>query len=430
MDITIEGKKIIKGQISVPPDKSISHRAVMISSIADGRSVIRNFLKADDCLRTVDCFRKLGVDIQFQDNDTLIVYAKGLKSLKEPKVELYAGNSGTTMRLLLGILAGQSFECVLTGDDSLSRRPMKRVVEPLKKMGAKIDGKEDGNFAPLKIEGGKLKGIEYKLPVASAQVKSALLFAGLYADRDTVIYEKEKSRDHTEIMLKHFGADLSIDGTCVKIAPTERLNPSQITVPGDISSASFFIVSALLNRDSRLLIKDVGLNPTRTGIIDVLKKMGGKIYIENQKTQDGELVGDIYVEGSELKSVTVKGEIIPRIIDEIPILSVACAFADGTSVIKDAKELRVKESDRIRAIAFNLRKMGVKVEELEDGLIIEGNKNLKPAEFESFNDHRIAMSMAIASISLLGESKIKDIDCVSISFPSFFELLSSVSFRD
>ncbi|AEH50584.1 3-phosphoshikimate 1-carboxyvinyltransferase [Pseudothermotoga thermarum] len=426
MDIFVEGKVRVDGQIIPPPDKSISHRSIMIGSIAEGTTVVRKFLFADDCLRTVDCFRKMGVEIEFKDQDTVIVKGKGLRGLKKPETELYAGNSGTTMRLLLGILAGQNFEAVLTGDESLSKRPMKRVVQPLRMMGAKIEGKDDGNYAPLIVRGGQLKGISYSLPVASAQVKSALLFAGLYADGETVIYEKPKTRDHTEIMLKHFGANVVMGDGFVKITPAEKLSASQITVPGDISSAAFFMVAAAINEGSQLLIRDVGINPTRTGIIDILKQMGCDIKIMDERIWGGEKVADILIKGGRLRGITIEREIVPRLIDEIPIIAVACTFAEGQSVVKDAKELRVKESDRIKAIVYNLRNLGAEVEELEDGFVITGGKPLKPAELDSFNDHRIAMAMAVAAISIDGRSKIKNADCVAISFPNFFQMLKSV----
>ncbi len=427
VDVLIKGRVKIEGKFTPPPDKSISHRGVMIGSLAEGITVVRNFLLADDCLSTIDCLRKLGVEIKFTDQSTVVVKGRGLRGLRKPRSELYAGNSGTTMRLLLGILAGQDFEAVLTGDESLSRRPMKRVVEPLRMMGAFVEGKDDGNFAPLLIRGGKLKGISYELPVASAQVKSALLFAGLYADGETVIYEKQKTRDHTEIMLRHFGANLTVAGNCVKITPVEKLFPAEIKVPGDISSAAFFIVAAAINEGSNLLVCDVGVNPARTGILDVLKRMGCNLSVVNERTEQGEKVADILVKSGKLQAIAIEGEIIPRLIDEIPIIAVACAFAEGKSVIRDAKELRVKESDRIRAIASNLRNLGAQVEELEDGLVIEGGKSLRPAELDSFNDHRIAMAMAIAAASIEGETKLRNVECVNISFPQFFELLRKLS---
>lgn len=427
MDAVIEGKRRIKGEVVPPPDKSVSHRSVMIGAIAEGTTEVERFLFADDCLRTVDCFRKMGIEIELKGHNFVIVKGKGLKGLREPEGELYAGNSGTTMRLLLGILAGQDFEAVLSGDASLSRRPMGRVVEPLRLMGARIEGRDGGRFAPLTIRGGRLKGIHYELPVASAQVKSALLLAGLYAEGETAVVERQKSRDHTEIMLKEFGGKISSDDGLVRVTPVEKLYARKVVVPGDISSAAFFMVAAAICENSELLIKDVGLNPTRTGIIDILREMGCSVEIQNEKTQNGEKVGDVLVRGNDLRGVVIDGKIMPRLIDEIPAIAVAAAFAQGETVIKDAGELRVKESDRIKSVAWNLKKLGAEVEEFEDGLLIKGGRKLKPCDMESFGDHRIAMAMAVAAISIPGRSRIKNAECVDISFPGFFEILNKIS---
>jgi 3-phosphoshikimate 1-carboxyvinyltransferase len=417
----------IRGEVTPPPDKSISHRSVMIGAIAEGTTEVGRFLFADDCLRTVDCFRKMGIEIEFKGHDTVTVKGKGLRGLRKPEGELYAGNSGTTMRLLLGILAGQDFEAVLSGDESLSRRPMGRVVEPLRMMGARVEGRDGGKFAPLTIKGGRLKGIYYELPVASAQVKSALLLAGLYAEGETAILERQRTRDHTEIMLKEFGAEISLEDGLLRVTPVDKLYARKIVVPGDISSAAFFMVAAAIGENSELLVKDVGLNPTRTGIIDVLRKMGCSISVEDEKIKNGEKVGNILVRGGELRGIIIDGKIVPRLIDEIPAIAVACAFAEGQSLIKDAGELRVKESDRIKSIAWNLKRLGAEVEELEDGLLITGGRQLKPSDLESFGDHRIAMAMAVAAMSIPGRSRIRNAECVDISFPGFFETLKNIS---
>lgn len=427
MDVVIEGKMRIRGEVTPPPDKSISHRSVMIGAIAEGTTEVGRFLFADDCLRTVDCFRKMGIEIEFKGHDTVTVRGKGLRGLRKPEGELYAGNSGTTMRLLLGILAGQDFEAVLSGDESLSRRPMGRVVEPLRMMGARVEGRDGGKFAPLTIKGGRLKGIYYELPVASAQVKSALLLAGLYAEGETAILERQRTRDHTEIMLKEFGAEISLEDGLLRVTPVDKLYARKIVVPGDISSAAFFMVAAAIGENSELLVKDVGLNPTRTGIIDVLRKMGCSISVEDEKIKNGEKVGNILVRGGELRGIIIDGKIVPRLIDEIPAIAVACAFAEGQSLIKDAGELRVKESDRIKSIAWNLKRLGAEVEELEDGLLITGGRQLKPSDLESFGDHRIAMAMAVAAMSIPGRSRIRNAECVDISFPGFFETLKNIS---
>ncbi|MGB9814210.1 MAG: 3-phosphoshikimate 1-carboxyvinyltransferase [Thermovenabulum sp.] len=427
MDAILEGKRRIKGEITAPPDKSISHRSVMLGAIAEGVTEVERFLPADDCLSTVECFRKMGIDIRFDAPDKLVINGRGLRGLKKPDGPLYAGNSGTTIRLLSGILAGQSFEATITGDESLLKRPMGRVVEPLSMMGAVIEGACGGKYAPLTIRGGRLRGIRYELPVASAQVKSAILLAGLYAEGETTVIEKHKTRDHTEIMLAHFGSRISAADGEVRLTPVDKLSAGRVTVPGDISSAAFFMVAAAINEDSELLIKDVGINPTRTGIIDVLRKMGCDIKIHDERIQNGEKVANLFIKGNGLCGTTIEGEIIPRLIDEIPVIAVAAAFAEGETVIRDAGELRVKESDRIKAIADNLRRFGADVTELEDGLIIRGGRSLKPAEVESFGDHRIAMAMAVAALSIPGVSKIKNAECVKISFPDFFETLGKVS---
>lgn len=420
MDITLSKASKIKGVIEVPADKSITHRAVILSSIATGKSVVKNYLPSDDCLRTIEAFKQMGVEIK-QEGESLVINGNGLFLEKTAK-EVYAGNSGTTARLLLGILSGQNFESKLTGDESLSKRPMARVIRPLSQMGAKIQA--ENNTLPVTITGGNnLTAIDYISDKSSAQVKSAVLFAGMYANGITKYTEPVKSRDHSERMLKAYGADIKVDGNVVSISKTEKLNPQKITVPGDISSAAFFIVAALITPGSNIKIKNIGINPTRDGIIEVLKKMGADITLTNIREVSGEPVCNINVKHSKLNAVDIDAQIIPRMIDEIPIFALAATQAKGITKITGAKELRVKESDRISAIKNEFTKIGAEVEELEDGLIIKGKTNLTGAEVESYNDHRIAMTLAVASLISNGKMTIKNADCVNISFPDFFEVL-------
>ncbi|MEW6558132.1 MAG: 3-phosphoshikimate 1-carboxyvinyltransferase [Elusimicrobiota bacterium] len=414
-------KRII-GEIEVAPDKSISHRALMISAISEGISTIKNFLKADDCISTMICLKKLGVDIT-EKNDEIIVKGNGLK-LKEPKEILDAGNSGTTVRLLSGILAGQNFTTKIIGDESLSKRPMRRIADPLAKMGAKI--KLNNGFLPLQITGGNLRPIDYVSKVSSAQVKSCVLFAGLYADGVTNFNEPEKSRDHTERMLKNFGADISVNENTASVTGIAELHSSDVFIPGDISGAAFFMVATLIVKNSELKIKNVGINPTRTGIIDILKRMGADIKVENKKEFGNEPVADIIVKSAELKSTEIKEKEIPKVIDEIPIIAVAATQAEGTTKITGAKELRVKETDRLKAMATELKKMGANITELEDGLVIKGPTKLKGANICSYKDHRIAMSLAVASLVADSNTEISDKDCVNISFPNFWEILEKI----
>ena len=413
----------IEGTIEVPADKSITHRAVMLSSIAQGNSVVRNYLPSDDCIRTINVFRQMGVEIK-QDGKILRIKGAGLK-LNKPQKEIYAGNSGTTARLLSGILAGQQFKSIITGDESLSKRPMQRVIDPLSKMGATFLSNK--GLLPLTILGkNPLNAIKYENTKSSAQVKSAVLFAGLYADGKTTYVEPVKSRDHSERMLKAFGAEVEINRNEVSVLPAKKLNPQDITVPGDISSAAFFIAAALIVPNSSLTIKNVNVNPTRSGLIEVAQKMGADIALSNLKDISGEPVADITVKYSNLKAVDLDAEIIPRIIDEIPVFALIASQAQGVSKVRGAGELRVKESDRITAIVSQFLKIGVEIEEFEDGFMINGYEGFKPkaAKVESFKDHRIAMTMAAASLISQGEMTIKDADCVNISFPNFYELLS------
>lgn len=418
MDVEVKKKNSLKGVISVPGDKSISHRAVMIGSIAEGLTEVENFLVAKDTLSTVECMRKLGVDIKLERN-RVKMYGKGLYLSKSSEV-LDVGNSGTTIRLLMGILAGQEFETILTGDDSIKRRPMGRVIVPLTLMGAKIEARE-GNFAPVKIRGGKLRGIEYKMPIASAQVKSSIMLASLYAEGRTVIEEPALSRNHTELMLQTFGARIEIDGKKIFCYPGSKLKGQKIIVPGDISSAAYFIVAANLLPNSEVVIKDVNVNPTRTGIIDVLKGMGGNVELINERYVNNEKIADIVVKSSKLKGIEIGGDLIPKLIDEIPVIAVAAVFAEGTTVIKNAEELKVKESNRIKSMTSELGKMGAKIFETEDGMIIEGTGFLRGAEVESYNDHRVAMSLWIAGLLAEGRTIIKKAECVDVSYPDFYK---------
>ena len=414
--MVIQKIKKAVGQIKVPGDKSISHRAVMLGSLANGVTEISGFLKGADCLSTIDCFRKMGIDIDI-NGENVTVHGNGLRGLKKPDEMLYTGNSGTTTRLLCGILAGQNFDTSITGDASIQKRPMGRVVKPLSMMGAKIENE----YCPLYITGTKLHGIDYKMPVASAQVKTAIILAGLYADGETVIHEIEKSRDHTELMLSAMGADLTVDNLDITVKPTNDLTAVNVDVPGDISSAAFFLVLGAIMPNSQITVTNVGINPTRTGIIDVLKDMGADITLENVHTSAGETVANITVRSSSLKGTTVGGDIIPRLIDELPIIAVAAVFADGQTVIKDAQELKVKETNRIRAVVDEFNKCGIDITETDDGMIINGGKSIHGAEFKTYGDHRMAMSLTVLAQLADSESTLDDSDCACVSYPTFFD---------
>ena len=414
--MVIQKIKKAVGQIKVPGDKSISHRAVMLGSLANGVTEISGFLKGADCLSTIDCFRKMGIDIDI-NGENVTVHGNGLRGLKKPDEMLYTGNSGTTTRLLCGILAGQNFDTSITGDASIQKRPMGRVVKPLSMMGAKIENE----YCPLYITGTKLHGIDYKMPVASAQVKTAIILAVLYADGETVIHEIEKSRDHTELMLSAMGADLTVDNLDITVKPTNDLTAVNVDVPGDISSAAFFLVLGAIMPNSQITVINVGINPTRTGIIDVLKDMGADITLENVHTSAGETVADITVRSSSLKGTTVGGDIIPRLIDELPIIAVAAVFADGQTVIKDAQELKVKETNRIRAVVDEFNKCGIDITETDDGMIINGGKSIHGADFKTYGDHRMAMSLTVLAQLADGESTLDDSDCACVSYPTFFD---------
>ena len=414
--MVIQKIKKAVGQIKVPGDKSISHRAVMLGSLASGVTEISGFLKGADCLSTIDCFRKMGIDIDI-NGENVTVHGNGLRGLKKPDEMLYTGNSGTTTRLLCGILAGQNFDTSITGDVSIQKRPMGRVVKPLSMMGAKIENE----YCPLYITGTKLHGIDYKMPVASAQVKTAIILAGLYADGETVIHEIEKSRDHTELMLSAMGADLTVDNLDITVKPTNDLTAVNVDVPSDISSAAFFLVLGAIMPNSQITVTNVGINPTRTGIINVLKDMGADITLENVHTSAGETVANITVRSSSLKGTTVGGDIIPRLIDELPIIAVAAVFADGQTVIKDAQELKVKETNRIRAVVDEFNKCGIDITETDDGMIINGGKSIHGADFKTYGDHRMAMSLTVLAQLADCESTLDDSDCACVSYPTFFD---------
>ncbi|HUJ18548.1 MAG TPA: 3-phosphoshikimate 1-carboxyvinyltransferase [Nitrospirota bacterium] len=430
-DLVIRPSRGVRGDILLPGDKSISHRSVLFSAIAEGDTAINGFLAGEDTTNTVKTVQALGITVDGVGNSRMVVRGNGLDGLREPSGVLDLGNSGTGMRLLAGLLAGQNFFSILTGDEYLRKRPMGRIVEPLRLMGAMIDGRSDGKLAPLAIRGGgrKTRAIEYTSPVASAQVKSAVLLAGLFADGETTVNEPSKSRDHTERMFRFFGVDVAEAGTRVTIRGRQRLRAKgTIEVPSDISSAAFFLVAAGIVPGSDLLVRNVGVNPTRTGIVDVLQAMGADITLENRREQAGEPVADIRARYSKLHAVELSGDVIPRAIDEIPVLAVAAAYAEGTTVIRDAAELRLKESDRIATIAGELRKMGAEVRELPDGMEITGRERLDGAHCESHGDHRIAMSMAVAGLAAMNNTVIRDAAWIDTSFPGFERLLHQAAY--
>ncbi len=411
--------KGLRGEVTIPGDKSVSHRSVMFGSIAKGTTEIHNFLQGADCLSTISCFRSMGVDIE-NNGDTVIVHGNGLRGLKKPNAVLDCGNSGTTTRLISGILSGQDFSVTLTGDASIQKRPMKRIITPLSMMGANIRSLNDNGCAPLEITGSPLHGIHYQSPVASAQVKSAILLAGLYADGETRVTEPYVSRNHSELLLSCFGADVHTEAASAIIRPAEELFGQKIMVPGDISSAAFFMAAGLMIPDSEILIRNVGINPTRDGMIHVCKAMGADITLINVR-KDGEPTADILVRSSNLKGTTIGGAIIPTLIDELPMIAAMACFAEGETVIKDASELKVKESNRIAVMVENLTAMGADVEETIDGMIIRGGKPLYGAVIDSKLDHRIAMTFAVTGSCAEGETEILGAECVKISYPQFYE---------
>ena len=414
----------LHGKLTIPGDKSISHRAVMFGALAQGTTRITHFLDGADCLSTISCFQAMGIHIQ-KNKDEVLVEGKGLHGLKAPLDILDVGNSGTTTRLISGILAGQDFTSQLTGDASIRQRPMGRIITPLSLMGAQITSQNQNGCAPLTIQGGHLHGIHYQSPVASAQVKSCVLLAGMYADAPTSVTEPVLSRNHTELMLNYFGAQVTSKGTTASILPQPDLKARDITVPGDISSAAYFIAAGLLVPGSEILLCNVGINPTRDGLLRVCQAMGGDITLLNVRN-DGEPTADLLIRSSSLHGTEIKGEIIPTLIDEIPMIAVMAAFADGTTVIRDAAELKVKESDRIQVMTDNLTRMGADVEALPDGMIIHGGKPLHGATIDSHKDHRIAMSFAVAGGICEGPLTITDGECVNISYPEFYTDLYSL----
>lgn len=414
----------LHGKLTIPGDKSISHRAVMFGALAQGTTRITHFLEGADCLSTISCFQAMGIHIQ-KNKDEVLVEGKGLHGLKAPLDILDVGNSGTTTRLISGILAGQDFTSRLTGDASICQRPMGRIITPLSLMGAQITSQNQNGCAPLTIQGGHLHGIHYQSPVASAQVKSCVLLAGMYADAPTSVTEPVLSRNHTELMLNYFGAQVTSKGTTAAILPQPDLKARDITVPGDISSAAYFIAAGLLVPGSEILLCNVGINPTRDGLLRVCQAMGGDITLLNVRN-DGEPTADLLIRSSSLHGTEIKGEIIPTLIDEIPMIAVMAAFAEGTTVIRDAAELKVKESDRIQVMTDNLTRMGADVEALPDGMIIHGGKPLHGATIDSHKDHRIAMSFAVAGGICEGSLTITDGECVNISYPEFYTDLYSL----
>jgi 3-phosphoshikimate 1-carboxyvinyltransferase len=416
----------LRGEVTVPGDKSISHRAVMFGALADGTTEVSNFLNGADCLSTIDCFRRLGISIEEQ-NGRVLIHGKGLHGLSKSVSGLDTGNSGTTTRLISGILAGQNFETTLNGDASIQTRPMNRIIQPLTQMGADITSIRGNGCAPLRIVGKPLKGIHYQSPVASAQVKSSILLAGLYADAPTSVTEPYLSRNHSEIMLNLFGGNVTSLGTTATIQPNPHLTGQKVHVPGDISSAAYFLAAGLVVPDSEILIKHVGINPTRDGILRVFREMGGSITLLNENQGNGEPTADLLVKAGSLHGITIGGSIIPTLIDEIPIIAVLACFAEGTTIIQDAQELKVKESNRIDVMVKNLSAMGAHIQATDDGMIIEGGHPLHGAQIDSRLDHRIAMSFAIAALSADGETEILGADCVKISYPEFYEDLAGLT---
>ena len=431
---TIKPCPKLEGEVVLPGDKSISHRAAILNSLAKGKARIDNFAPGRDCLATVRCLKALGVKIVREgsrDWHTLLVSGTGEDGLQEAANVLNAENSATTMRLLGGLLAGQPFLSVITGDASLRNRPMGRLIEPLRLMGADIWGRGQDSFAPLIIKGGKLRGIDFALPIPSAQIKSAILLAGLFARGNTVLRQTIPSRDHTERMLKQMGASLESEGNSISLLPlSSPLISINLHVPGDISSAAYFLIAGAIHPSARIVIKDIGINPTRTGIIDILLAMGAKLKINNERLEAGEPLADIVVESSELNGIEVGGDIIPRLIDEIPVLAVAGCFAKGKTIIRDAGELRVKESDRIATVASELSRLGAKIEPLPDGMVIYGGRPLSGTEVDSHFDHRLAMSLAVAGLIAKGETTIKHAQAAQVSYPDFWQTLLSVTSKE
>ncbi|TWI58868.1 3-phosphoshikimate 1-carboxyvinyltransferase [Halalkalibacter nanhaiisediminis] len=419
--VTVNKKEVgLNGTIRVPGDKSISHRAVMFGAIAEGTTTVEGFLAGEDCLSTIDCFRKLGVRIE-QNGENVTIEGKGWDGLKEPSEILDVGNSGTTTRLMLGILATRPFHSVLIGDDSIAKRPMARVTTPLREMGSHIDGRENGQFTPLSVRGGQTKGIAYESKVASAQVKSAILLAGLQSEGVTSVSEPALSRDHTERMLEAYGVEVKREGLKVSVEGGQVLKAQHITVPGDVSSAAFFLVAAAIVPGSKVTLQGVGMNPTRSGIVDVLLEMGATMNVMNERLAGGEPIADITIETSSLKGIEISGDLIPRLIDEIPVIAVLATQAEGKTVIRDAEELKVKETNRIDTVVSELKKLGASIKATDDGMIIEGKTSLHGASVSSYGDHRIGMAMAIAGLITEGSVEIERSEAIAVSYPNFFE---------
>ena len=415
----------LTGELTVPGDKSISHRAVMLGALAEGDTEITHFLNGADCLSTIDCFRRLGISIE-KDSRRILVHGRGLHGLSAPSSVLDCGNSGTTTRLISGILAGQTFSSHLTGDASIQKRPMGRIISPLRSMGASIESLRGNGCAPLRIEGRPLQGIHYDSPVASAQVKSCVLLAGLYANAVTSVTEPALSRNHTELMLRYFGGQVTAEGKTASVSPEPKLRGGKVEVPGDISSAAYFLAAALLVPGSEVLLKHVGVNPTRDGILRVIRSMGGDVRLLNKTVSGGEPAADLLIRYGSLHGTDIGGDLIPTLIDELPILAVLAAFADGTTTIRDAGELRVKESDRLSILVESLTAMGADVTGTEDGMIIRGGRSLHGAVIDSHLDHRIAMSFAVGALAADGETDILHADCVRISYPDLYRDLEQL----
>lgn len=418
-------KASLRGVITIPGDKSISHRSIMFGAMAKGRTTVKGFLLGDDCLSTISCFQKLGVKIDVSGNHVSIE-SDGIDNWNEPQDILNTGNSGTTTRLLLGILAASPIHAVLIGDDSISKRPMKRVIDPLRQMGAQISGRSGGQYTPLAVQGTTLQGITYQMPVSSAQVKSAILLAGLNAEGTTIVTELEPTRDHTERMMRQFGIQIDSLGREIHLRGGQQLVSTHIDVPGDISSAAFFLVAGAITDNSDIMLKNVGLNPTRTGIIDVLSQMGANLKVEESISSGEEPFGNIRIKSSELKGIEIGGELIPRLIDELPIIALLATQASGTTIIRDAAELKVKETDRITAVVNELKKLGANIEATDDGMIIKGPVQLNGGRMTSYGDHRIGMMGAIASLIASSPVEIDEPSCISVSYPNFFEHLKNV----
>ena len=418
-------KPSLQGHLTIPGDKSVSHRSVMFGAIATGKTTVDGFLLGEDCLSTIDCFRKLGVKIDV-DGTNVTIESAGMEAWQEPSEVLYTGNSGTTTRLMLGILAGSNVHSVMTGDASIGKRPMRRVIDPLRQMGAHITGRADGQYTPLAIQGTTLQAIDYQMPVASAQVKSAILLAGLRAQGTTVVRETEISRDHTERMLRQFGAQITVEEGVISFEGGQKLLGTHVSVPGDISSAAFFLVAGAICQNSKVVLENVGINPTRDGVIEVLRNMGASMTVVPNEDDQSEPTATITIETSTLKGTIIEGDIIPRLIDEIPILALLATQAHGTTIIKDAEELKVKETDRITAVVDELQKLGARIEATEDGMVIEGPTPLQGASLKTYGDHRIGMMGAVAALITNGAVTLDDAECIAVSYPSFFEHVETV----